>query len=333
MTSRVRATAARPTRCRKRHDGNATGRSADCGPHVTFTGGRKPSRRRWRVASTSPRARCWRSSANPARARASPCARCCGCIPRIARTMTGQIEVAGRDVLAHLERRARRPARRRGGHDLPGADDWRSTRSSRSASRSPRRSAATRRSRRTRPCDGAGAVRAGAHPLAGAAAGRLSARDVGRHAPAGDDRAGAGLQPELLLADEPTTALDATVQIQILLLLRELQRELGLAVIFVTHDIGVAVRDRRPRRGDVCRTVVEIGASATDARAAPPLYARAAGIPVERAKRGDRLVDHPRRAAGPGGAAAGLPLRAALPHGRRRLPRGRPATRGRGRRA
>jgi peptide/nickel transport system ATP-binding protein len=48
-------------------------------------------------------------------------------------------------------------------------------------------------------------------------------------------------RPKLLLADEPTTALDATVQIQILLLLRELQRELGLAVIFVTHDIGVAI--------------------------------------------------------------------------------------------
>jgi peptide/nickel transport system ATP-binding protein len=47
-------------------------------------------------------------------------------------------------------------------------------------------------------------------------------------------------RPKVLLADEPTTALDATVQIQVLLLLRELQRELGLAVIFVTHDIGVA---------------------------------------------------------------------------------------------
>ncbi|WP_225784892.1 ABC transporter ATP-binding protein [Xenophilus sp. Marseille-Q4582] len=47
--------------------------------------------------------------------------------------------------------------------------------------------------------------------------------------------------PQLLLADEPTTALDATVQIQILLLLRELQRDLGLSVIFVTHDIGAAV--------------------------------------------------------------------------------------------
>src|SRR3954447_24652338 len=48
-------------------------------------------------------------------------------------------------------------------------------------------------------------------------------------------------RPKILLADEPTTALDATVQIQILLLLRELQRELGMAVIFVTHDVGVAV--------------------------------------------------------------------------------------------
>jgi len=46
--------------------------------------------------------------------------------------------------------------------------------------------------------------------------------------------------PKLLLADEPTTALDATVQIQILLLLRQLQRDLGMSVIFVTHDVGVA---------------------------------------------------------------------------------------------
>lgn len=47
-------------------------------------------------------------------------------------------------------------------------------------------------------------------------------------------------RPKLLIADEPTTALDATVQIQVLLLLRELQSELGMATIFVTHDIGVA---------------------------------------------------------------------------------------------
>lgn len=53
-------------------------------------------------------------------------------------------------------------------------------------------------------------------------------------------------RPKLLLADEPTTALDATVQIQILLLLRRLQEELGMGMIFVTHDLGVAgeVADR-----------------------------------------------------------------------------------------
>lgn len=48
-------------------------------------------------------------------------------------------------------------------------------------------------------------------------------------------------RPKLLLADEPTTALDATVQIQILQLLRRLQRDLDMAVLFVTHDVGVAV--------------------------------------------------------------------------------------------
>jgi oligopeptide transport system ATP-binding protein len=46
-------------------------------------------------------------------------------------------------------------------------------------------------------------------------------------------------KPELLIADEPTTALDVTVQAQILELIKKLQREIGMAVIFITHDLGV----------------------------------------------------------------------------------------------
>ena len=53
-------------------------------------------------------------------------------------------------------------------------------------------------------------------------------------------------KPSLLIADEPTTALDVTIQAQILQLIRQLQEEMGLAVIFITHDMGVVaeVADR-----------------------------------------------------------------------------------------
>ncbi len=50
------------------------------------------------------------------------------------------------------------------------------------------------------------------------------------------------LNPDLLIADEPTTALDVTVQAEILALLKDLQRRLGLAIIFVTHDLGLVRR-------------------------------------------------------------------------------------------
>ena len=58
--------------------------------------------------------------------------------------------------------------------------------------------------------------------------------------------------PKLLIADEPTTALDVTVQAQILELLRDLQSRLGMGLLLITHDLGVVAELCRPRRRDVC---------------------------------------------------------------------------------
>ena len=49
-------------------------------------------------------------------------------------------------------------------------------------------------------------------------------------------------QPRLLIADEPTTALDVTVQAQVLRLMRDLQRDVGMAILYISHDLGVIAR-------------------------------------------------------------------------------------------
>ena len=101
-------------------------------------------------------------------------------------------------------------------------------------------------------------------------------------------------RPKVLLADEPTTALDATVQIQILLLLRELQREFGLSVIFVTHDIGVAVEIADRIAVMYAGRIVEIGTVEHVLNDARHPYTRGLlGSRVERIAKGERLSTIP----------------------------------------
>jgi peptide/nickel transport system ATP-binding protein len=101
-------------------------------------------------------------------------------------------------------------------------------------------------------------------------------------------------KPKILLADEPTTALDATVQIQILLLLRELQREFGMSVIFVTHDIGVAIEICDRVAVMYAGQIVEQGTLREVVRAPAHPYARGLlAATIHGAKRGQRLETIP----------------------------------------
>ena len=88
------------------------------------------------------------------------------------------------------------------------------------------------------------------------------------------------LDPALLLADEPTTALDVTVQAQIMDLLRKLQEERGTAIVLITHDLGVVA-------GHADRVIVMYAGKVAESaarrrpllRSPPPLHAGAAVEP------------------------------------------------------
>jgi peptide/nickel transport system ATP-binding protein len=98
--------------------------------------------------------------------------------------------------------------------------------------------------------------------------------------------------PSLLIADEPTTALDVTIQAQILRLLVELQQDLGIAIVLITHDLGVVARVAHRVAVMYAGEIVE-AAGAADLFAAPRHpYTRGlmASIPVPGATMpGDRL--------------------------------------------
>ena len=74
-------------------------------------------------------------------------------------------------------------------------------------------------------------------------------------------------RPDLLIADEPTTALDVTVQAQIMQLLSDLQKELGMATILITHDLGVVA-------GFCEQVVVMYGGQVMEQSPVDPLFAR-----------------------------------------------------------
>lgn len=69
-------------------------------------------------------------------------------------------------------------------------------------------------------------------------------------------------QPKILIADEPTTALDVTIQAQILALLRELKNDLDAGILFITHDMGVVAEI--PDREFVMRKSEAIGTGSVE---------------------------------------------------------------------
>jgi oligopeptide/dipeptide ABC transporter ATP-binding protein len=112
--------------------------------------------------------------------------------------------------------------------------------------------------------------------------------------------------PQLLIADEPTTALDVTIQAQIMELLKALQKELGLAVLLITHDLGMVA--------EMCRTIavmyagriIETGATAEIfQRPRHPYTFGLLNSSPRRARKGERLPSIPGLVPPPGERGTG----------------------------
>ncbi len=126
---------------------------------------------------------------------------------------------------------------------------------------------------------------------------------------------GLACNPKLIIADEPTTALDVTIQAQILHLMKELSRELGIAMVVITHNLGIVARYADRVNVMYAARMAEQGTASPRIRqASASVYRRPAALgaaPGPAARREAR--NHRRSSAQPARAAAGLPLRAALP--------------------
>ena len=117
--------------------------------------------------------------------------------------------------------------------------------------------------------------------------------------------------PEVLIADEPTTALDVTIQLQYLKLLKRLQQETGMAILFITHDFGVVARMCDRVAVMYAGRIVECGpvAEVFENPSHPYTQALIASVPRMTGSTGAALHDRG-PAAVADGPAGGVPLRA-----------------------
>ncbi len=127
--------------------------------------------------------------------------------------------------------------------------------------------------------------------------------------------------PRLLIADEPTTALDVTIQAQILSLIRNLQRETGTALLLITHDLGVVAEVADEVAVMYAGRIVERGPvrDIFEDPQHPYTIGLMGSLPSLAGDQG-RLATIPGSVPRAGTDAARLPLRAALPVRDRRLP-------------